>query len=69
MLFRKKIEHSCSYCKHGARLEDNLILCSKNGMRTTVESCRKFSYDPLKRIPHKVKALDFSKYSEEDFSL
>ena len=28
-----------------------------------------FRYDPLKRTPVKAKALDFSKYSEEDFTL
>lgn len=69
MLFRKKIERSCSYCRYGAKLEDDVILCSKKGIRTCGESCRRFKYDPLKRVPHKAKAMDFSKYKEEDFSL
>jgi hypothetical protein len=33
------------------------------------EGCRKFRYDPCKRIPSKPKALDFRKYDEHDFSL
>lgn len=69
MLFRKKIERSCSYCLHGAYLENGMILCAKKGIRTAEEECRKFKYDPCKRIPSKVKALDFSKYENEDFSL
>lgn len=69
MLFRKKIERSCSYCVFGARLDDGQILCSKAGLRTIDESCRRFKYDPFKRVPSKAKAMDFSKYEKEDFSL
>jgi len=69
MLFRKKIDRSCSYCKFGAKLEAGQILCSKVGMRAADECCRRFKYDPLKRIPAKPKALDFSKFETEDFSL
>ena len=69
MLFRKKIERACAYCLYGAKLEEDVILCSKVGMRTESESCRRFRYDPCKRIPSKVKSLDFSKYEKEDFSL
>ena len=69
MLFRKKIERSCAYCLYGAHLEDGWVLCSKKGERTMEDKCRKFRYDPCKRIPKKAKALDFSKYDKEDFSL
>ena len=69
MLFRKKIEPACGYCLYGARLEEDLILCSKKGMKTPCDKCRKFQYDPTKRIPQKEKALDFSKYDDQDFSL
>ena len=69
MLFRKKIERSCAYCVHGAHLENGQILCAKKGMKTIDDQCRKFKYDPCKRIPSKPKALDFSKYDEYDFSL
>jgi len=69
MLFRKKIERSCSYCVHGVALNEDQILCAKKGMKTPNDQCRKFQYDPTKRIPRKEKALDFSKYDEADFSL
>lgn len=69
MLFRKKIEHSCSYCQHGAVLESNCVLCAKKGLRPEGKPCWKFRYDPCKRIPPKPKALDFSEFNEHDFSL
>lgn len=69
MLFRKSIERSCAYCLYGAQLEDGQILCSKKGLKTTGDKCWRFKYDPCKRIPLKAKALDFSKYDKEDFSL
>ncbi len=69
MLFRRKIPRSCTYCKFAAKLSDEQILCSKKGVVDSDSSCRKFRYDPCKRIPPKAKAMDFSQYSEEDFKL
>lgn len=69
MLFRKKIHPSCSYCVYSAKLTDGQILCSKKGMVSSDGKCMRFRYDPIKRIPAKPKALDFSKYNPEDFSL
>jgi len=69
MLFRKKIERSCAYCIYGAKIEDEQILCVKKGLRTAEDQCRKFKYDPCKRVPPKARALDFSRYDHEDFSL
>jgi len=69
MLFRKIIEPSCSYCVHGAKIGDGQVLCSKKGTVPAAGKCRSFRYDPIKRIPPKAKALDFTKYDAEDFSL
>lgn len=69
MLFRKKIERSCAYCARGVVLEDGQVLCCKKGIRTIEDKCLKFKYDPCKRIPPRVKHMDFSKYDEDDFSL
>lgn len=69
MLFRKKIERSCAYCTHAVMLEGGAILCAKKGMKSEADSCRRFRYDPCKRVPPKKKAPDFSKYDGEDFSL
>lgn len=69
MLFRKKIEKSCTYCRFGTVLEEGFVLCTKRGVVSADRKCRKFCYDPTKRIPSKPKALDFKKYDDEDFSL
>lgn len=69
MLFRKKIEKSCSYCLHGTKLNDGGFLCTKHGIRMDDSGCMRFRYDPFKRIPARAKAMDFSKYDQEDFSL
>lgn len=69
MFFRKRIQKSCSYCRFGTRIDDEQILCTKRGAVSQDHKCLKFKYDPCKRIPPKPKALDFSKYDQEDFSL
>lgn len=69
MLFRKKMEKSCTYCRFGTMLEDGMALCTKRGVVLTSRKCRKFRYDPIKRIPVKTKALDFGKYDQADFTL
>ena len=69
MLFRKKIPRSCTYCRFATKLNDEQVLCAKKGVVSIDLSCRKFRYDPCKRIPVKAKALDFSQYTEEDFKL
>ncbi len=69
MLFRKKIERSCTYCAHGTVISEEQVLCIKKGVVPECGKCRKFTYDPCKRIPSKPKALDFNKYNEEDYSL
>lgn len=69
MLFKKKISRSCSYCKHSTKLDDSQFLCAKRGVVPADKSCRKFIYDPFKRVPPKTKASDFSQFENEDFSL
>lgn len=69
MLFRKKIMPSCSYCQWGTSMDDTQVLCIKKGVVSADSKCRKFRYDPCKRIPAKMKPLDIKKYDEADFSL
>ena len=69
MLFRKKIQKACSYCQFSTALDDEQVLCAKKGIRPSDGKCLRFRYDPCKRIPKKAKAMDFSKYDEEDYSL
>ncbi len=69
MLFRKRIPRSCSYCAYGTKMGDEQILCTKRGVVSATYACRKFDYDPCKRIPVKAKALDLERYKADDFSL
>ena len=69
MLFRKKMPRSCSTCQHSAVFDDNQYICTKRGVVENTFSCRKFRYDPCKRIPPVVKAPEFVKFSDVDFSL
>ena len=69
MLFRKDIEKNCSYCAHAVKFSEDKFICSKKGIVTQDEGCRRFKYDPLKRVPVKAKAKDFSQYDDVDFSL
>jgi len=69
MLFRKKIDRSCSYCLNGTFVDEEQVLCIKKGIVSACGKCRKFKYDPCKRVPSKPKALDFRKYDDIDYSL
>ena len=69
MLCRRKVQRSCQYCVHGARIDSEQVVCSKKGLVSFSGGCRRFRYDPLKRIPPRPKALDFSRFDQEDFSL
>ena len=69
MLFRKKLPRACIYCAHATKLNDDEILCIKRGIRDINAACRKFCYDPCKRVPVKVKAPDFTEFKKEDFEL
>lgn len=53
MLFGKNIEPRCVYCVHKSELDDNTGLCDIRGPVNLNFHCRKFRYDPLKRIPPK----------------
>lgn len=69
MLFRKNIQRQCAYCAHGTRLNEDQIHCAKKGIKDPADHCLFFSYDPMKRVPAKSKAVDFEKYEEYDYSL
>lgn len=69
MLFRKKMERSCQYYRFSTKMNEEMMLCAKKGIVRDCNDCGKFRYDPFKRVPPKPKALDFSKYEEDDFSL
>jgi len=69
MLFRKKMQRNCLYCLHATVLSETEILCVKKGVRGADVPCRRFKYDPCKRIPPRPKAPDFASYDKDDFTL
>lgn len=69
MLFRKKISKSCAYCLHGTAMDSEQVLCIKKGVVPLCGKCRKFAYDPCKRVPVKPKALNFAQYEDVDYTL
>ena len=58
MLFRKKTPRSCTTCLYATDLSDHQLLCSKHGVVTDSYACRKYQYDPCKRIPPVMKKGD-----------
>ncbi len=52
-LFGNNIKPSCKYCELGTAMGDDKIQCSKFGAVKSYDSCKKFVYSPLKRIPKK----------------
>lgn len=69
MLFRKKIDRYCTYCKFAGKINDEQVICQKCGIVPASHKCRRFRYDPLKRVPPKTTPHNFSKYDEKDYSL
>lgn len=69
MLFRKKTPKSCTTCLHSTKLSEQQYLCVKRGIVADTYACRKYRYDPCKRIPPAMKAPEFDKYKDEDFTL
>ena len=65
----RKMEKNCAYCQFGTPLSDGTVACAKRGAVEADCKCWSFTYDPLKRIPSKPKAPDFSKFKDEDFTL
>lgn len=67
-LFGKNISPSCEYCKRGTATPDKqMVLCPKSGVVSPFYSCKKFLYDPLKRVPRNKPSI--KKISDKDFSL
>ena len=63
------VEARCEYCKHGKLAADNTnILCPKIGVISKDHSCKKFSYDPLKRIPSS-KTPQLLQFEKKDFEI
>lgn len=52
--FGEKIPPQCQYCSFGTRAKSGgKVLCEKKGIVDEGDSCNKYVYSPLKRIPTK----------------
>lgn len=50
-----EIEKYCALCEHSTpSYEDDKVLCDIKGIVSGGHKCRKYRYDPLKRIPTKI---------------
>ncbi len=48
----------CEFCRYSAPLAmGSDMLCEKRGVVNREYSCRKFMYDPLKRVPRRLDAV------------
>jgi hypothetical protein len=69
MLFKKDIEPSCTYCRHGRILGGGEVGCVKKGIVSMSGQCKHFSYDPLARKPSKPLTLNKELYDEDSFKI
>ena len=67
-LYGNNIQPCCEYCTQARRAADGrVMLCSRRGIVPMYHHCRKFQYDPLKRIPFRQPSL--RKHQPEEFLL
>ncbi|GHU88877.1 hypothetical protein FACS1894202_05870 [Clostridia bacterium] len=67
-LFRKDIDPRCAYCSRGRPMGRGDVACFHRGVVKEHFHCKKFRYDPLRRVPPKPVTLDHS-YTRDDFTL
>lgn len=67
-VFKKDIDPRCGYCQKGKQLSMTEIGCVHHGVVKAHFHCKKFVYDPFRRVPPKPARLG-KNYSEKDFSI
>ena len=51
---KDEVEPNCAYCIFAVEVVgEECILCPKKGIMQIGDACKKFVYDPLKKIPRK----------------
>ena len=69
LLFNKEISPCCAYCEHATQINDRDAVCKKHGVVSLTYRCRKYTYDPTRRVPAEPEELPSGYFSEKDFSL
>ena len=66
--FNKNLQPACAYCGRGRRCPGgDRVLCPLRGVMEPSDACRRFRYNPLKRVPKRSQKLPA--YKSEDFAL
>lgn len=67
-LYGNNISPACEYCARARRAADGrVMLCGRKGVVPMYHHCRRFRYDPLKRVPFRQPTPE--KYNAADFEL
>ena len=67
-LYGNTVSPACQVCAHGRlSVDGQVVLCLQKGVTDLGDRCRRFSYDPLRRIPYRQPSLQ--PFNETDFSL
>ena len=67
-LYGNTVSPACQVCAHGRpSVDGQVVLCLQKGVTDPGDHCRKFSYDPLRRVPYRQPSLQT--FTENDFSL
>jgi len=67
-LFIKTQPPACAYCLFVRPKEKNKLVCMKFGEVKPTHKCKKFVYDPLKRIPPKPVVIK-QNFKPEEFKI
>lgn len=69
-LFSKDIEPRCEYCRKAIVFDGcDEIGCRRRGIVSPDDKCRRFVYDPLKRVPDPPRSYKEKEFDAEDFTL
>lgn len=69
MLFSKEIKPCCAYCAKSKQVNDEEAVCVKHGIVSLQYRCKRYVYDPTKRVPSEPAQLDKDAFTEEDFKI
>ena len=67
-LFGDSVDPACVHCEYARPAPDNIMLfCRKYGPVSPYYKCKKFIYDPLKRVPKKLPKMPA--FTADDFNI
>ena len=67
-LYGNRVTPACETCRNARRSFDGkVMLCPRRGAMPLYERCRKYVYDPLKRVPRRRPKQ--SAHTADEFSL